>query len=99
MAILTVALEDGYADEPVEVRIDGRRAFRKEHVRTRTQISLAESFESTVPEGPILLEIDLPARNLSRSITVEVSERLFVGISVSGGDVQYRQSEETTGHA
>jgi len=62
MAVLSVALEDGFEDDTVVVEVNGRQVFERDGVSTRTQIGLAESFEVTVDEDEAVVEVRVSSR-------------------------------------
>ena len=51
MPRLHIALQEGFAGDPVSISVDGREIYRKDGVRTRTQIGLADSIETTHDQG------------------------------------------------
>lgn len=98
MAQLHVALQDGFEDETVVIRVAGREAFRKDNVRTKLQIGFAESFEMNVEEGSVNLETELPTKGLSKSIDLQVTNMVHVGVSLIAGQIKYRISQEPFGY-
>lgn len=70
MNILSINLQDGFADEPVTIRVNNREVFRKESVKTRLLLGYADSFEVQVPAGSVNVEVLLPSRNLSETISL-----------------------------
>ena len=57
MPRLHIALQEGFAGDPVSINVDGREIYRKASVRTRTQIGLADSVETTHDKGSATIEI------------------------------------------
>ena len=99
MGNLHVALQDGFDDDTVEVRVDGLLVFQREAVTTMTQISLAASFDVEVA-GPVELEVSLPGRDLSTLVSVpEQPGGAFVAVSVVGDSLVHRLAEEPFGYA
>ncbi len=45
MVLLHIAFQEGFTDDTVVVRVNGREVFRKGSVKTRLQIGYADSFE------------------------------------------------------
>ncbi|MEN8376598.1 MAG: hypothetical protein ABFS34_14215 [Gemmatimonadota bacterium] len=95
---LHVALQDGFDDEPVLVRVDGEEVYRREAVRTDYRISLADSFDHPVPDDSVMLEVTLPRRGLSDSLRVDVGATPHVGISCVDGAIRWRPSSEPFGY-
>jgi hypothetical protein len=98
VAVLNVALEEGFTDDAVVVAVDGRTVFDRTGVRTRTQIGLAESFEVEVDEGRSVVDVQVPARDAHGRLEVPVAATTFVGVSLQGGDVVFRSSGEPFGY-
>ena len=97
MPLLHVDLQEGFLGEPVVATVNGRELFRKDSVRTRTQIGLADSFEIVLPPGPV--EIALTARGTTADISVSLSTDLFVAVSITPeGQIVHKQSSEPFGY-
>jgi len=60
MKLLHIAFQEGFADDTVVIRVNGKEVFRKASVKTRTQIGYAGSFEVNVQEGSVNVEVTLP---------------------------------------
>ena len=99
VANLHIALQDGFDDDTVEVRIDGRTVYRRVGVTTLTQISRADAFDVEV-DGPANVEISLPGRNVSTVVSVpERPAGTYLGVSVLRDALVHRLSEEPFGYA
>jgi hypothetical protein len=81
MPRLHIALEDGFAGESVTINVDGTEVYRKDGVRTRTQIGLADSVETTHDPGSATIEIR--AGEAAASITPTLTGDLFLAVSLS----------------
>lgn len=98
MAVLSVALEEGFEGDTVVVEVNGRRVFERDGVRTRMQVGLAESLELEVDERAAVVEVQVPSRGARGRIERPLAERLYVGVSLEGDDVAFRTSEEPFGY-
>ena len=58
--LLHVALQEGFEDDTVVLRIADEEVYRRDSLATRMQIGLADSFELTVEEDEAELEVSLP---------------------------------------
>jgi hypothetical protein len=97
MPLLHVDLQEGFAGEPVVATVNGRELFRKDGVRTRTQIGLADSFEIVLPQGPAT--IVLTARGATEEIAASLSSDLYVGVSITPeGRIVHKQSAHAFGY-
>ena len=81
MPRLHIALQNGFTGVPVTIVVDGREVYRKDDVRTRTQIGLADSVELEHDSGPVA--IDVTAGDASGSVRATLSGDLHVSLSVS----------------
>jgi len=97
---LHVALQDGFDDDAVVVRIDGREVYREDDVVTDTRISLADSFEVEASGAPALLEVELPARHVRDSFQLPppAGGEIYVGVSFLEGSLQFRASARPFGY-
>jgi hypothetical protein len=99
MPLLHVDLQEGFSGDAVEVLFDGKAAFRKSNVSTRTQIGFADSVEAQVDSGAVDLTVSLPAKGLSNSAVLTVSEPTYVGVSVSpAGGIKFEISQAPFGY-
>lgn len=94
---LTVALQDGFEDAAVVVRVDGDDVLREDAVTTDVRIGLARSVEVSVGALPATVEVDLPRAGVSGATTVEAGA-LYLGVSVRDGAVVFRRSSEPFGY-
>ena len=99
MPLLHIALQEGFAGEPVVLRCQQREVFNQPDVKTRTQIGLATTFEEELPTGPVSLEVNLPKRNLTKTVSLTLSQATYVGVSVSEeGRIVHTVSSEPFGY-
>jgi hypothetical protein len=98
MAILHLALEEGFADDAVTVAVDGKEVLHATSVSTRMQIGLAQSTD--VPVEPGRHTVSVSARGASAAIDVDVEDELYLGISLSrsGDAIEHRVSREPFGY-
>jgi hypothetical protein len=100
MPVVHIALEEGFVNDRVSVAIDGKEVFQADDVKTRTQIGLARTFEVDVPAGRVRVQISLPSKNVAQSIDLDVSEKLYLALSVTAqGGIEHRVSSEPFGYA
>jgi hypothetical protein len=86
MALLHIALQEGFTGDDVVVRA-------QEDVTTRLQIGYADSFEVRV-EGEVKIEVLLPLKNLSETIMLQVPPTEYLGVSINEGRIDYRTTRE-----
>jgi hypothetical protein len=97
MPLLHVDLQEGFGGEPVRIAVNGDELFRKDGVRTRTQIGLADSVEQTLPAGDIRIEVT--ARGTTHTIAAPLSADLYLGVSITPeGRIVHKQSAHAFGY-
>jgi hypothetical protein len=90
MPTLHAYLTTGFAGDHVVVRVDGRTVFDARDVTTRKLLGLARSIEPVTVSGTTAaVEIELPARGLRQSFTVDLSRGSHVPIAIDGGAVTF----------
>jgi hypothetical protein len=94
IATLQLDLQDGFADDLVVVRVNGIEVFRKEGVTTKLLLGYADSFQVRVPEGSVDVEVVVPSRNLSRTVSIRISQKSYLGVSIQDGKIEYLERNE-----
>ena len=93
MPQIHIALQEGFAGNSVTISIDGREVYRKDHVRTRTQIGLADSVQVAHDPGPA--KFDIRTDKKSAAFTETVAGDVHIGISLSpDGTITHRASTQ-----
>jgi hypothetical protein len=96
---LTIEFQEGFEDDTVLLRIDGIETMRHEHVKTRLQTGYATASAATVPEGRVVLEVELPASGDSAQVVLEVRAPLWVGVNLDAGRVfRFKLSDTPFGY-
>jgi hypothetical protein len=94
---LHIALQEGFAGQPVAISVDGREIYRRDQVRTRTQIGLADSVETTHPPGVATVEVR--AGEAAATITPTLTQDLYIGVSIGqDGRIAHRSSPQPFGY-
>lgn len=97
MPLLHIALQEGFTNDSVSINIDGQEVYKKDAVRTRTQIGLADSVEVTRPAGDATIEIR--ARGATATLTPTLTQDLYVGVSIGpDGSITHRTSSQPFGY-
>lgn len=107
ISLLHIALQEGFANDSVVVRVNGAEAYRKAGVKTRMQIGLADSVDVDVPaHGSDIdaqstmakVEVEIPKRRLKTTLAVNLAETTHIGISINAGKIVARLSREPFGY-
>ena len=99
MSKLRVDLQDGFTGDAVEVRVNGLDALHEVAVTTKRMLGLATSSEIEVPEGTVSIEIKVPTKRISKTITLRPSESPYLGFSIRNGEIKYIASKRPFGYA
>lgn len=99
MPTLTIDLQEGFEGEEVVIRVAGKEAARRGGVRTKRMLGLADSLEVEVPAGTASVEIAVPSKNLSKQVDVRPEETPYLGVSLSGGQINLLPYPEPFGYA
>lgn len=98
MPLLHVALQEGFSNDTVEIRVNGAEVFRKSGVSTRLQIGFAGSVETEVAAGTVDLNVSMPQKSLSNSVVIPFSDATYVGVSVEAQGIVFSVSMEPFGY-
>ena len=91
---LHIDLQDGFQNDEVIIRLDGKQVFHKSGVSTDIRISRADGFEAPSTKAESQIEIELPKKRLKASEKVQPSQKPNVGISIREGKPQFRAQSE-----
>lgn len=88
MAQIGIHLQTGFDGDEVVVRINGEERLRRDGVRTRRVLGLAEHAELEVEPGLLAVEIWVPGRGLEKHLDVEAGDEIYLGISLTDGEIR-----------
>ena len=97
--VLTIALQDGFSDDAVTVRVDGRTVIDNQVMRTDQRIGLAYALDVPGMAGLVALQVHLPDRDLQVSRDIDTQASPFVGISLLDGELVVTTSQTPFGYA
>jgi hypothetical protein len=95
---LHIALQEGFSQDRVVVKVNGAEVASRPEVTTRNQIGFAEAVEVDVPEGEATVEVQVLSRQLSGTVRVDVEGTTYVGASVINGHLDLTQQREAFGY-
>lgn len=96
--VLHIALQDGFDDDMVVIRVNGAEVFHQDGVATDPRMSLAETYEGPMQEGPVKVEIDLGRRKIHGSVTVQFSGSAYVAVSVEAESIRFKVADQPFGY-
>jgi hypothetical protein len=99
MSKLFVDFQEGFAHDEVQVRVNGQERLKKADVTTNRLLGIASSEEIEVPDGRITVDIQIPTKNLSKTISLEISGSEYLGVSIENGKIEHIASQKPFGYA
>lgn len=97
-SVLHIALQEGFFDDTVVVRVNGDEVYRASEVKTDFRIGLADSWEGPQPEGPISIEVELPEKQINGSVAVQFEGSAWVSVSIEDDVIRFRISDRPFGY-
>lgn len=99
MALLYVDLQEGFADDTIILRVNGKEVFSGERVTTRLLLGLADSVKTEVEKGLVTIEARVETRGIAKTIRLNVSADTYVGVSVVNDRIEHLVSGKPFGYA
>jgi hypothetical protein len=82
MVLLHIDLKDGFQDDTVIIKVNNNEELKKEHITTDLRISLATKFTTNVASGEVILQVNIPSKNLADSYKFTANTETYIGISI-----------------
>ncbi len=95
---LGIDLQDGFADDTVVVKVKENEVFQKEHINTSMLLGFATTFKTEVRQGRVSVKVEIPTKNIKRTIMLEILNDVYLGISVVNSIIDYIISDEPFGY-
>jgi len=86
--------QDGFADDTVTIHIDGKEKCHTISLSTDYALGLAESVQIQVPSGSVQIQITVVSRHISELVELEVSETVYLGVSILEGRIHHQISDD-----
>jgi hypothetical protein len=97
-AMLHVALQEGFDNDNVVIRLNDEPIYESAGVTTDLRIGRADAVDVPLMEGRLRLSVSLPDRNMSGSVVVQGTDAVYVGVSVEGDTVEFTVSDQPFGY-
>jgi len=91
---LKIDLQNGYSNDLVVIRVNGKEVFRKNGVTTKLLLGVADSIQLEVSDMLAKVDVDIPSKDLSETMSLRLSAPTYLGISVIGGQIAYMINKE-----
>lgn len=89
---LFVKLRDGFSNDTVTIRVNGKEVYRKSGVNTDLTISFADGMEIPVEKSLVKLEVAVEGGQ-TMTKDVSVGETPFVDVWIIEGKMELRESK------
>jgi hypothetical protein len=96
---LTIALQDGFENDSVVVRVDDAVVIQQTGVRTDQRIGLAYAIDVPLPDRPAIIDVQVPTRSLGARHELSPATATSVGISLLDNEIVFRSSPTPFGYA
>ncbi len=104
MIPLHIHLQEGFSRDTVRVSVNGREVFHERDITTRLLLGYAEvggavgrgapaQFEVPVSEGAVEVEVSVPSQGTSRTITLQVTQETYLGVSIQQGGIMFTEPQ------
>jgi hypothetical protein len=90
---LSIKLRDGFNNDTVTIRVNGKEVYRKSGVKTDLTISFADAVEVPVEASPVELEVAVEDGPM-KTKQIQVPATPFVNVWISEGEMELRASAE-----
>lgn len=90
---LMIKLRDGFRNDTVTIRVNGKEVYHKSGVSTDLTISFADAIEVPVETSSVNLEVAV-AGGPTLSQVIQVQDTPFVGVWMMNGRMELRTSKE-----
>jgi hypothetical protein len=99
MSKLRVDFQEGFIHDEIHVRVNGQERLKKADVTTNRLLGIASSEEIEVPNGRLTIDIEIPTKNLAKTIALETSGSEYLGVSIENGKIEHIVSQKPFGYA
>ena len=98
MPTVQVDLQEGFSGERVVVHV-GEQRLERQAVTTRAMLGLADTLRAEQPPGRTAVHVEVPDREISDTFEVDVSDDVYLGVSLSGDALVPIVSAQPFGYA
>lgn len=93
--LLHIALQEGFTNDSVVIKVNGKEVFKKSGVNTRYQIGFADSAEAHIDIGTAEVEVILPLKGLKKSVELQIPGPTYLAVILTPeGNIDFRVSKE-----
>lgn len=94
MAIIYIYLEEGFFKEFVEIYVDNKKYYENNDVTTKAVLGLADTTRIEIKDGSANLQIILKNKKISKTIPLNISNSIYISVSIYNESISHRISNE-----
>ena len=96
--MLHVALQEGFDNDNVTIRLNDETIYESGNVATDLRISRADAVEVPLNEGRQRLSVTLPDRDLAGFMVIQGMTTVHIGVSVRDDRIEFTVSDQPFGY-
>jgi hypothetical protein len=98
MAKLSIHLQEGFDNDLVVIKVNGKGKFRNTQVTTKLLLGYAEVVELLVSETAAKVQISLPQKKLTQAVNIPLSADAHIAVSIVDNQIAYQVSDQPFGY-
>jgi hypothetical protein len=98
MIYITIDFQDGFVNDSIECRLNGKIIYSKNNCNTSQLTGLADSVRVKPDEGLNKLKVSIVSRGIEKDILIEVKKDVYVGISIVNDTIEHIVSAKPFGY-
>jgi hypothetical protein len=98
MPRLFIHLQEGFDNDLVVIKVNGKEQFRSRQVTTRLVLGYAEVVELLVSEDAAQVQVSLPQKKLAQSLDLPQSAETHIAVSIVENQITYQVSDQPFGY-
>lgn len=91
---IVLAFEEGFSHDNVIVEINGEKVYSKEDLNEDMRRGVADIAEFNYLQGYVELKIILSEKNISKTIPLELVDKVFIKISIRDNKIYHHISSK-----
>lgn len=98
MSKLFIHLQEGFDNDLVVIKVNGKEKFRNKQVTTKMLLGYAEVVELQLSDAAAKVQITLPQKKLTQSIDLPQSADAHIAVSIVDKQINYQVSDQPFGY-
>ncbi len=94
MVPITIDLQSGFSNDIVIIHINDQKIYYKKNLTTNYAIGFTDSINIQVQEGIVNIGVTVPSKKLFHKIRLDISETLYLGVSIIDDQIHFKVSNK-----